>query len=162
MKYSQISLKGKGLVAVIVLALVVGAGATLFVLGMSKDSKDAVSVNGNGLCEGVIANYNSAFTQTSIEGHASKLAESAKAAAAISDNQTDANCVYIQFTNAAYTKNVDDTTKYANLLQSLSNEDKYITGQVANPLGIEAIKQNAATVTSPDNIDATSSIKGNG
>jgi len=162
MKYSQISLKGKGLVAVIVLALVVGAGATLFVLGMSKDSKDAVSVNGNGLCEGVIANYNSAFTQTSIEGHASKLAESAKSAAAISDNQTDANCVYIQFTNAAYTKNVDDTTKFANLLQSLSNEDKYITGQLANPLGIEAIKQNAATVTSPDNIDSTSSIKGNG
>ena len=162
MKYSQISLKGKGLVAIIVLALVVGAGATLFVLGMSKDSKDEVSVNGNGLCEGIIANYNSAFTQTSIEGHASKLAESAKAAAAISDNQTDANCVYIQFTNAAYIKNVDDTAKFANLLQSLSNEDKYITGQLANPLSIEAIKQNAATVTSPDNIDATSSIKGNG
>jgi len=162
MKYSQIALKGNGLVLAIVIALVVGAVATLFVLGMSKDSKEAASVNSNGLCAGVIANYNSAFTQTSTEAHGSKLAESAKAAAAISDNQTDPNCVYIQFTHAAYTKNIDDTTKFTNLLQSLAGQGKYITGQLANPLGIEAIKQNAATITSPDSIDANSSIKGNG
>ena len=162
MKYSQISLKGNGLIVTVVLALIVGAVATLFVLGMSKENQNTASKNSNGLCEGLIAEYNTAFTQTSAEAYAEKLANSAKAASAINDNQTDANCVFIQFTNAMYTNNVEDTGKFAAVLKALSNEGKYITGQLGNPLSMKAIEDNATLITSPDSISPTSSLKGNG
>jgi len=165
MKYSQLSSRGNSVPVVIltvVLVLVVGSVAALFFSGFLKVGSAVASTGKEGLCKSIIADYNSAFTETSIENYASKLASSAKAAAAVNDNQSDANCVYIQFSNAAYTKNVADTTKFANVLKSLAEKDEYVTGELANPLSIKAIEQNAATVTSPDSINSTSSIKGNG
>jgi len=165
MKYSQLSSRGNSVPVVIltiVLVLVVGSVAALFFSGFLKVGSTVASTSKDGLCKSVIAEYNSAFTETSIEKYASKLANSAKSAAAINDNQSDANCVFIQFSQAAYIKNVADTTKFANLLKSLATEGKYVTGELANPLGLKAIEQNAATVTSPDDINSTSSIKGNG
>jgi len=162
MKYSQISLKGNGLVITVVLALVVGAVATLFVLGMSKENQNTANNSSNGLCDGLVTEYNTAFTQNSVDGYAAKLANSAKAAAAVKDNQTDPNCVFIQFTNAMYTTNVDDTAKFAATLKTLASEGKYITGQLGNPLSLKAIEENATLITAPDSISPTSSLKGNG
>jgi flagellar basal body-associated protein FliL len=165
MKYSHTSSPGKALpivIAVVLLVIIAGGAAALFFSGSVKVGPSVASSNSNGLCDGIIANYNSAFTETSVENHASKLADSAKAAAAVNNNQTDPNCVYIQFTNALYTKNVAETTKFLNQLKALSNDGKYITGELANPLGIKAIEQNAAAVVSPNDINSTSSIKGNG
>jgi len=165
MKYSQLSSRGNSVplvIVTVVLVLVIGSLAALFLSGFLKVGSTVASTSKDGLCKSVIADYNSAFTETSIEKYSSKLADSAKAAAAINDNQSDANCVFIQFSHAAYTKNVADTTKFSNLLKSLASEGKYVTGELANPLGLKAIEQNAATVISPDNINSNSSIKGNG
>jgi len=155
--------EGSSRPAIIAVAVLVTVGfVVLFSTGLLKPGKGVASTNNSGLCANIISDYNSAFTQTTAEAHASKLANSAKAAAAIEDNQTDPNCVFIQFTNAAYLKNVDDTAKFANILNSLASDGKYITGQLANPLGVEAIKQNAAAIVTPNDINSSSSIQGNG
>jgi hypothetical protein len=165
MKYSLQSSKGNSLpvvIGIVLFVLVIGGIAALFFTGYLKVGPNVASSNQGGLCESLISDYNSAFTETSVDNYASKLASAAKGAAAISDNQSDPNCVFMQFTNAAYTKNVNDTRTFADTLKSLANDGKYVTGQLANPLGIKAIEQNAAVVTSPDNINSNSSIKGNG
>jgi|GEM_PF-3964296 len=165
MKYSQQLSKGNSLPIVIVsvvLVLLIGSLAALSISGYLKVGQDVATSNKGGLCAALISDYNSAFTQTSADAYGSKLASSAKAAAAINNNQSDPNCVYMQFTNAMYTTNVDDTAKFAAVLKTLANEGKYITGQLDNPLSMKAIQENATLITSPDDISPTSSLKGNG
>jgi len=158
MKYSQETSKGISLPIVIptvLLVLVVGAVVALFATGTIKVNQSVVSANESGLCDNLIANYNTAFMQTSAEAYAAKLADSAKAAAAVEGNQSDPNCVFIQLTNAGYARNVEDSKKFATTLKSLANEGKYITGQLANPLGLKAIEENAALVTAPGETNLT-------
>ncbi|MDB5163307.1 MAG: hypothetical protein JWO54_404 [Candidatus Saccharibacteria bacterium] len=165
MKYSQQSTRGisRPIVIGIVLAvLIIGGLVALFASGVLKVSPNIASSNNAGLCKDIIGKYNTAFTQTSADAYGSILADSAKAAATINNNQADPNCVFIQFTNAMYTQNVSDTGKFAGVLKDLSKEGKYITGQLDNPLSLKAIEENAQLITSPDSVSPNSSLKGNG
>ena len=165
MKYSYTSSEGKNLPAVIlatVLVLILAGGAALFATGFLKVGQFAANTNQGGLCKDLISEYNNTFTQTSAEDYTKKLATSAKSASEIKDNQTDPNCVFIQFTNAGFTSNANDATKFADILKSLSKEGKYITGELANPLGINAIEKSANELKSATGTDGASTGKGNG
>jgi flagellar basal body-associated protein FliL len=151
-----------GIVVAILIVVLIGSIAAAYATGYVKVGQNVATVNKGGLCEDTISTYNSAFTQTDVQTYASKLADSAKAAAAVSDNESDPNCVYMQFTNAVNVRNSSDATKFAGLLESLASEGKYITGQLANPLGIDAIKVNAAAVTTSTGETTNPNIDGNG
>ena len=161
MKYSYTSSEGKNLPAVIlatVLVLILAGGAVLFATGFLKVGEYTASTAQSGLCKDVISKYNSAFTKSGDE-YGKTLAEAAKSASEVKDNQTDANCVYIQFTNAAFIANISDAAKFADTLTALSKEGKFITGELANPQGIEVIQK---TVDSLKNIEDGTSSGGNG
>ena len=161
MKYSYTSSEGKNLPAVIlatVLVLILAGGAALFATGFLKVGEHTASSTQSGLCKDIIPKYNSAFTKSGDE-YGKTLAEAAKSASEVKDNQTDPNCVYIQFANAGFASNVGDANKFADILASLSKEGKYMTGELANPQGIEVIQK---TVDSLKSIESGASSGGNG
>jgi flagellar basal body-associated protein FliL len=165
MNYSQKNTDGKIrpiIIVGIVAAAVLVAVGVLLATGTFKTQKGVVTIGKTNLCQDLIKGYNNAFTQTEAGAYANQLRESANAAAAVTNNQSDANCVYMQFTNALYTRNNADITKFATVLVSLSEDGKYVTGQLSNPLGINAIKATASSVTNPSGDNVNPSTNGNG
>ncbi|MFZ1301014.1 MAG: hypothetical protein WAQ27_00305 [Candidatus Microsaccharimonas sp.] len=165
MNYYHSSLEaGKGLPVILItsiLVLVIGGFITLFLTGFIKVGSYSVAAQ-SGLCHSLIEDYNSAFTQPNADAYALKLSSNARKAADTEGNQGDPNCVYIQFTNAVYLKNTADATKFSDLLVSLSKDDKYITGELANPLGLDAIQTTTKALSSPIDTEPKTSAQGNG
>jgi flagellar basal body-associated protein FliL len=149
-------------IAIIILSILVVGFAALYAMAAFGGSKSPVSFNKSGVCSDIIADYNASFEQADIEKYSQKLADSAKAASAINNNESDANCVYIQFTNAANTRNSSEVTKYVGILKSLASEGEYVTGQLANPLNISAIELKANAVTDGTGTDTNAGTGGNG
>jgi hypothetical protein len=165
MKNSRTVSQGSALptvVAVVALVLVIGVVGVSLLTGFLKVNTDSLVSQETGLCSDAIAIHNRAYAASSPQEYAAKLAESARSAAGAKDAQTDPNCVFIQFANAAYLGNKDDVEKYSKQLRSLYNEKKYITGEFTRPLGISDIESTATSLTAPSGTDSASGSQGNG
>ena len=149
-------------ITILILSILVIAFAALFAFAAFGDSKSPVSFKKTGVCKDVIANYNASFAESDYDSYSSKLADSAKAAAAINNNESDANCAYIQLTNAVNVRNRADVSKYLNILKSLAANGEYITGELANPQGIATIELNAKSVSDGASGDSNGRTGGNG
>lgn len=139
----------KGLVIAVILLSVLLAGAigTLAWLYTTNKISFAVatqeSKEGKSVCQGLIPQYNEGVNSSSVEDSAQLLKQSAEKAKAADPNGNDPTCVYIQFSYASTTQNVAEVKRLAAALRSLANQGAYITGQLANPQGIESIERTA-------------------
>jgi hypothetical protein len=165
MNYSRESSQGNVLPTVVslsALVLVVGTVGVLILTGFLKVNSSVSTDQQDGLCSDAVTIHNAAYTATSPEEYAAKLAESAKSAAGVQNNQSDPNCVFIQFTNAAYLSNAPEVEKLSKQLRSLYDEKKYITGQLTRPLGIKDIEATSTSLNLPEGDSSTSGSQGNG
>jgi hypothetical protein len=165
MKYSREASQGNVLPTVLslsALVLVIGAVGVLILTGFLKVNSSVSTTQQNGLCNDAVTIQNAAYTASSPEEYAAKLAESAKSAAGVQNNQSDPNCVFVQYTNAAYLRNAGDVEKFSKQLRSLYDEEKYITGQLARPLGIKDIEATSASLNNPEGASSASDSQGNG
>jgi hypothetical protein len=165
MKNSRSTSQGNVLptvVAIVALVLVAGGVGVLLMTGMLKFNSGETVAQQSGICEDAIAIQNSAYSASSADEYASKLSESAKAASEVSGNQSDPNCVFIQFTNALFTKDVQNVDKLSKQLRALYDDGKYITGELTYPLGIKDIENAAKTIVTPAGDDTSAGAQGNG
>lgn len=114
-----------------------------------------------GACSSLISQYNAAIDSTIglkagadidtiLANQNKELASIAKQAAAISDNQNDANCVQMQLTNAQQQQNTQDISKFATRLVQLAQSGKYATAQLSNVTDIhtvETLQQGGSAIT---------------
>jgi len=144
------------------LVLVIGAVVVLILTGFLKVNSSVSTSQQTGLCNDAIKIQNAAYAATSPGEYAAKLAESAKSAAGVQNNQSDPNCVFIQFTNAAHLGDKGEVEKYSKQLRSLYDDNKYITGEFTQPLGIGDIESTASSLIAPSETNSTSGSLGNG
>jgi hypothetical protein len=165
MKNSRSASQGNVLptvVAIVALVLVAGGVGVLLMTGMLKFNSGETVAQQTGLCNDAITIQNAAYGASSPDEYGAKLAESAKSAAGVQNNQSDPNCVFIQFTNALYTKDSVNVDKFSKQLQALYDDGKYVTGQLTYPLGINDIEQAAEAATTPAGSSTSSGAQGNG
>jgi len=133
---------------VIVLILLISGFVTAYALGYLRIVNPAASVSSNGgLCGSLIADYNKAFETSNGDVYKTTISNAARNAEEIDGNESDPNCVYIRYTNAIISSSKDDATRFANILADLAEQDKYLTGELANPQGIEGILNSAKALS---------------
>jgi hypothetical protein len=165
MKNSRLASQGNVLPTVLslsALVLVIGAVVVLILTGFLKVNSSVSTIEQTGLCNDAVTIQNAAYAASSPDEYSAKLAESAKSAASVQNNQSDPNCVFIQFTNALYTKDNANIDKFSKQLRTLYDDGKYVTGQLTFPLGINDIEQAAQAATAPAGGSTSSGTQGNG
>lgn len=132
--------KGTLILSAVVAVLVLGLGAGLLTGFVKVGVPGAAPVNaGTGPCKAFIADYNKAFSAGDSDTYTTILKETAEKAAAASGGDKDPNCVYMRFTNAVATQNIDEVQKFSDTLKELADSGHYITGELANVQGIDSI-----------------------
>jgi hypothetical protein len=165
MKNSRLASQGNVLptvVAIVALVLVVVGVGILLLTGALKVNNGNTVAQQSSLCKDAISIQNSAYSAPSAEEYAAKLSESAQAASQVSGNQSDPDCVFVQFTNALYTKDATNIDKFSKQLRTLYDDGKYISGRLTYPLGIKDIEDAAKSTVTPANGDSSAGAPGNG
>lgn len=136
--------KGTLILSAVVVVLVLGIGVGLLTGFVKVSMPGAAPVNaGTGPCKALITDYNKAFTTADGDAYTTILKDTAEKAAAAPGGDKDPNCVYMRFTNAVATQNIDEVQKFSDMLKELADTGHYITGELANVQGIDSITSTA-------------------
>jgi len=122
---------------------VLGAGFILSDrLVVSLKNPGEVGVANNKVCSSkLLAEYNTTFSAESREQYTERLGNVASKVSELKDASNDPNCVYIQYTNYLEQKDIDKARERLDVLKKLAKQDAYITGELANPEGLESAEQ---------------------
>lgn len=159
--------KGSVVAIIILSVLLAGAVGTLAWLYTTNKITFAVATqeakDGKSVCQSFIGQYNESFKKTSLEEYTQSLKQASDKAKAADSNNADPTCVYMQFSYASFTKDIDETKRLAAILTTLANQGAYLTGQLANPQGIEAIQSTAKQLEAADApLPSNETVQGNG
>jgi len=127
--------------------VLIGAGVWFFANGYVKvGSPSEVANQSAGKCSSLVERYNSAFGNGNRDEFSAILTETSDAVKKVNGFETDANCVYMQYSLAIFNRDADEAVRLAGSLKMLSEKGQYITGHVANPRGIDAITTDAESL----------------
>ncbi len=103
------------------------------------ETKAPVANSDGNLCQNLIAGYNKVFIEADESEFTNTLKQTADKAKAADPNESDPTCVYMRYTNASMTENNEEALRLANVLKALASQGAYMTAELANPQGIDAI-----------------------
>lgn len=152
------------ILAVLLIALL-GTAAGLYSAGKLSFSMTARTVADaqTGLCQNIIPSYNAGFKTTGAGEYEKSLKQAAERAKEADPANSDPTCVYMQFTSATVAQDIDEIKRLSGILEGLANKGAYITGELANPQGIESIKNTAQQLEDIDNpTPSDPTVQGNG
>lgn len=154
--------------AIIILSLLLAAALALLGWLYATNKIHFIVANqpgadGASLCQDVIAQYNAGFNEADLDAYTDSLRTAAEKARAADPNTSDPNCTYMQFSYAAFAKDLDETKRLASALRSLADQGAYITGELANPQSILAIENTVKQLENVNNpAPADDTVEGNG